>query len=135
MTRNTATSVSVQEAIREAIRDFMNLASKADAAGIARHYADDAIVMPPNRDFVKGRSNIEGFWRDMFGTGANRVQLDPEQIEEHGDIVSEIGRYTVYVEKNEPVDDGKYLVLWRQENGEWKLFRDIWNSSRPAATP
>ena len=91
--------------------------------------------MPPNHDFVKGRSNIDGFWREMFTAGATRLQLDTEQIEEHGDIVSEIGRYTVYAEKNQAVDDGKYLVLWRQENGEWKVFRDIWNSSRPAATP
>ncbi len=135
MTRETTTSASVQEAIQEAVRDFMDMASKADAAGIARRYSNDAVVMPPNHDFVKGRSSIEGFWREMFKAGAKRLQLDTQQIEEYGDIVSEIGRYTVYAENNEPADDGKYLVLWRRENGEWMLFRDIWNSSRPAPTP
>jgi uncharacterized protein (TIGR02246 family) len=134
MTREITTNASVQEAIQEAVRDFMNMVSKADAAGIARRYSNDAVVMPPNHDFVKGRSSIEGFWRQMFNTGAKRLQLDIEKVEDYGDIVTEIGRYTVYSEQDEPVDDGKYLVLWRQENGEWKLFRDIWNSSRTMAT-
>jgi hypothetical protein len=31
------------------------------------------------------------------------------------------------------LDMGKYVVIWKQEAGQGKLHRDIWNSSRPAA--
>ena len=26
-------------------------------------------------------------------------------------------------------DHGKFVVIWRNEGGTWKLFQDIWNSS------
>jgi ketosteroid isomerase-like protein len=28
-------------------------------------------------------------------------------------------------------DDGKYSVVWVKENGEWKVFADIFNSDMP----
>jgi hypothetical protein len=27
------------------------------------------------------------------------------------------------------IDRGKYIVIWKLIQGEWKLHRDIWNSS------
>jgi hypothetical protein len=30
------------------------------------------------------------------------------------------------------LDEGKYIVIWKQVEGQWKLHRDILNSSRPA---
>jgi hypothetical protein len=32
------------------------------------------------------------------------------------------------------VDQGKYVVSWKKEEGVWKLDRDIWNTSSPAPT-
>jgi len=29
------------------------------------------------------------------------------------------------------MDQGKYIVIWKQVEGEWKLHRDIWNTSMP----
>jgi ketosteroid isomerase-like protein len=29
------------------------------------------------------------------------------------------------------LDKGKYIVIWKQEDGQWKLHRDIFNSSMP----
>ena len=45
----------------------------------------------------------------------------------------ETGRYELYDAQNKILDKGKYVVVWKQENGEWKLFRDIFNSDLPAA--
>jgi ketosteroid isomerase-like protein len=30
-------------------------------------------------------------------------------------------------------DRGKYVVIWKRVGGEWKLHRDIWTTSLPAA--
>ncbi len=30
------------------------------------------------------------------------------------------------------LDAGKFIVVWKQEAGQWKLHRDIFNSSMPA---
>jgi uncharacterized protein (TIGR02246 family) len=37
--------------------------NKGDAAAVAALYTDDAYVLPPGADMVKGRSAIESFWR------------------------------------------------------------------------
>jgi hypothetical protein len=31
------------------------------------------------------------------------------------------------------LDQGKYIVIWKREKGQWKLHRDIFNSSVPAS--
>jgi hypothetical protein len=31
------------------------------------------------------------------------------------------------------LDNGKYVVVWHRDAGTWKLHRDIWTTSQPAA--
>ena len=53
------------------------------------------------------------------------------------DGVTETGTYEMFVDKNVSVDKGKFIVLWKQVDGKWKMHRDIWNSDMPvpAAAP
>ena len=37
----------------------------------------------------------------------------------------ELGDYEERNDKNELKNSGKYLVVWKQENGKWKIYRDI----------
>jgi hypothetical protein len=32
-------------------------------------------------------------------------------------------------DKEKAIDSGKYVVVWKQERCQWKLYRDIWNSN------
>jgi ketosteroid isomerase-like protein len=59
--------------------------------------------------------------------------ITPETIEVEGSdyTVHEVGRYTLQDEGGQVIDTGKYVVIWQHEAGQWKLHRDIWNSSRP----
>ena len=34
-----------------------------------------------------------------------------------------------------PVDSGKYLVRWVNDNGRWLVAQDIWNSDLPLPAP
>ncbi len=38
--------------------------NKGDAAAVAAMYAEDAYVLPPGGEMVKGRSAIEAFWKE-----------------------------------------------------------------------
>ena len=49
----------------------------------------------------------------------------------HGDTAIEVGKFTLQGEGGQTVDEGKYLVVWKQADGQWKLHRDIFNSSMP----
>ena len=37
----------------------------------------------------------------------------------------ETGTYEMKDDKKNVKDKGKYVVIWKQEGGQWKLYRDI----------
>jgi len=92
-------------------------------------YTDDAKVLPPNAPIVDGRRSIEQFWKAVMGSGIAAVELKTSEIEHFGDTVVEIGNATLVGTSREVLDHGKYVVVWKQIAGQWKLHRDCWNSS------
>ena len=43
------------------------------------------------------------------------------------DMVVETGTYSLSNNK-QPIDVGRYIVVWKKEGEKWKIYRDIWNS-------
>lgn len=39
--------------------------------------------------------------------------------------IAELGIYVMRNDKNNLKDNGRYLVVWKHENGELKIYRDI----------
>lgn len=45
------------------------------------------------------------------------------------------GTYVVSYGPDSVVERGKYLNVWKQEDGTWKIYANMWNTSAsPAAT-
>ena len=63
--------------------------------------------------------------------GVKAAKLESVEVEGHGDSAVEIGKYELYAAGQQRVDHGKYVVIWKREQGEWMLWRDIWNTSVP----
>jgi ketosteroid isomerase-like protein len=63
--------------------------------------------------------------------GVKAAKLESVEIEGHGTTAIEVGKYELYAAGKQMVDKGKYIVVWKQEHGEWRLARDIWNTSLP----
>jgi uncharacterized protein (TIGR02246 family) len=129
-----ADAPEIRAAIQTANGNFIAALRRGDAAGIAALYTEDAQVLPPNSDVMSGKAAIQAFWQSVIDMGVTGGSLESVEVEGSGSSASEVGRFTMEVAGGRVVDNGKYLVLWRQEGGQWKLHRDIWNSSRPAAS-
>ena len=63
--------------------------------------------------------------------GVKRVNLESMEIEGMGDSAFEIGKYVLFGDGDQALDNGKFIVIWKEVEGEWKLHRDIFNSSMP----
>jgi ketosteroid isomerase-like protein len=50
----------------------------------------------------------------------------------NAELLVETGQYEIYGDKSQLIDKGKYVVIWKNENCEWKIYRDIYNTSSPA---
>lgn len=118
--------------IEEANRNFMDVLSKGDSVGLANCYATDAKFMAPNSPAVVGRKNIQGVTAGMIKSGIASVDL--KTIEVWGDeaMLAEEGVLAMAGKGGKELDKGKYIVLWKKEDGKWKLFRDCFNSDLSA---
>jgi ketosteroid isomerase-like protein len=119
---------SVMEAGHKA---FMAAFKRGDAAGVAALYAEDAQLLPPNADFVTGRAAVRASWQGLMDRGIKSMLLITGELEDHGHTAIDVGRYKLFGDGERELDQGKYIVILKQVDGQRKLHRDIFNSSNP----
>ena len=125
-------SKRVEDYIRKEALTFGEEIRKGDSIALASHYASNAVVMPPNSDVVTG-NDIVGLWGGALRMGVKDFKLTITDITGGGDLYVETGNYEVFGADNKSLDKGKYVAVWKKENGNWKMYRDIWNSNIAAA--
>lgn len=118
--------------IKEANKKFVQAFNDHDADALSMAYTKDAKAFPSNSEVVSGREAIKEFWNNVLEMDIAKVELNTIDAERCGNNAIEEGTYTLYDSNNTEMDHGKYIVVWKKENGEWKLSRDIWNTSMPA---
>ena len=123
---------TVGEAIAAADDQFMATFNSGDAAGVAALYTEQGQLLPPNADFMIGRQAIQAFWQGAMDMGIASAKIEIIEVEGHGDTAIEVSKYTLHAQGGEELDAGKFIVIWKRVGGEWKLHRDIFNSSKPA---
>jgi ketosteroid isomerase-like protein len=106
--------------------------NRGSAGEIAALYTVDGQVLPPNGDLFEGTNAILDFWQGAFDLGLKGLKLEGTELEVFGDTAIEVGRYVLLGTGGSEADRGKYIVIWKNQGGLWKLHRDIWNSSKPA---
>ena len=127
-----AQTVSPRAAIERANARFSADFAKGDAKAVASHYAAAAWAFAPNADIARGREAIEKLWKGAMDSGVKGVKLVTVEVEPHGDTAHEVGTYVLTGEGGRTLDTGKYVVIWKRDGGQWRLHRDIWNTSMPA---
>ena len=112
---------------------FMDAFRQRDAAGMAALYTESGQLLPPNAGTMTGREAIQAFWQAVMDMGVQEAQLDIDEVLAYGDTAVEKSRFVLYGAERQVLDQGKYIVVWQQESGQWKMHRDIFNSSLPPA--
>jgi uncharacterized protein (TIGR02246 family) len=119
----------IEEAIREANQNFERTFFSGNAEAMAGLYTEEAQLLPTGSEPISGRGAIAQFWGQLMKTGIKKAKLESLEIDPQGATVIEIGRYTLFGDGETQLDRGKYIVIWKLIKGEWKLHRDIWNTS------
>jgi ketosteroid isomerase-like protein len=116
--------------IEAANKQFMTLLAVANSIGIGNLYTQDAKIMMSGAPSISGIENIQATFSGMVKSGISKVNLRTIEVWGTEDLITEEGEYSLFAGEAE-VDKGKYLVLWKKEDGNWKLFRDILNTDLP----
>jgi len=123
-------SVAKKE-IDSANQTFAEILSKGDSVSLANMYSTDAEMLPPNQTAVVGRKDIQTEITNLINSGASKLVLTTTNVWGTEDLLAEQGVLTLANKDGKLLDKGKYIVLWKKEDGKWKLFRDLFNSDLP----
>lgn len=115
--------------IVEANKVFGNHFNNHDGAAIGQLYTEDGRLMPTGSPVLEGREAIGNFWSGIFELGINSAELTTVHVESHGDTAVEEGAYKLFGADNSQLDEGKYMIVWKEVDGQWHLDRDIFNTS------
>ncbi len=105
---------------------------KGDSVALAAHYWPDAEMLFAHSEPIKGKEILPA-WGEMTRMGVRDFTFETTDIKGDSDFIIETGNYEMKDEKKTLIDRGKYVVIWQQRNGEWKLYRDIGNTSMPVS--
>jgi ketosteroid isomerase-like protein len=122
------------EILRGLDRDFAARAKAGDARLLVEgFYADDACVMPPQREVVRGHRAVMQLWKGVIAAGLKDLALDTTHIEVCGDMAYGMGRYRMVVEPPggpRSEQTGKYLVVYRKRpDSTWRAVADMFDAN------
>ncbi len=129
----SASDEGTLEAVRTASAHFPEVYAQGDAAAVAALYTEDGMVMAPNSAVLTGDADIAAFWQGAMDAGVTELEIVAEELEVVGDTAIERGNAQLFLADGTSVDTIKYILIWKEQDGEWLLHRDIWNSNLPAA--
>ena len=129
-------SASHEQAIAETNVKWLALIGDHDAAGVAGLYTSDGALMAPGAPIAQGQQALEAAWGGLMkapGFGLT-FKADEIVVASGGDMALDRGTYELSLDGPDgPTKDiGKYVVVWRNVDGQWKVAADIFNSDGAA---
>lgn len=122
---------AMKKTIDEKNMEFAKAFVNGDSAGMVNHYTMDGKIFPPNSELVSGRTAISSLVSVYLKFGIKEFRDETTALYgTEGNLVEE-GTFFMGDGKGNTLDKGKYLCVWRKEEGEWKIYSDIFNSSLP----
>jgi uncharacterized protein (TIGR02246 family) len=125
----------IRAKIDAANKAFLDAFNRGDIAAAMGVYTEDATILPPNADMMKGKAAITAFWQGARDMGVKEAKLETVELTPMGDETAcEIGKYVLKIHPEEGeafTDHGKYMMIWKLVDGSWKWDSDAWNSSLP----
>lgn len=112
------------------IEKFSEYVVNSDYEKIASSYTIDGKIFPNNREIIEGRSAIKDYWKLPEGVKTVAHKITPIEIKIKGKQAYDFGVYegTTRRANGDKVSwKGKYVIIWRKEEREWKMYLDIWN--------
>lgn len=84
--------------------------------------------MPAGVPKITGMDNIIAYFKAPGDAVPYSVTVRAEEVFGHEDNVIETGVYELTDAGGKCFEKGKFVVIWRKEDGLWKIHREIWTS-------
>ena len=101
--------------------------TRGDVTACADLYSEDAEIISDVAHPVRGKEAITAFFKDQVARDI-LFSTDSSVSVVRGDLAMDQGTYRVRnVNRGIDVEYGQYLNVWRFEQGQWRVFRSMYN--------
>lgn len=90
---------------------------------------------PPGAPAVSGLPALHAFTVEYLEAGLTEFREESTDFYGNREYVVDAGTYVVIYGPDNVTERGKYLNVWQQVDGEWKIRTNMWNTDAPAPTP
>lgn len=128
--RKNVKNISDEDKIKAAAKKFSIAYLNKDYEAIAALYTKDAKIFPNNAPIIAGYEAIKKRWEGSSGYTALEHEIIATEIVVLMDTAYDYGIYKGKNKKDDGTEityQGKYVVIWKKINEEWKMYLDIWN--------
>ena len=112
------------------IKSFSKAYVNANYDELTSFYSTDAKIFPTGVDIIKGHEAIKKRWVLPKGAKILSHKIIPVEIKVAEDYAYDYGYYEGTSTNKEGVSStwkGKYVIVWKKVNNDWKIYLDIWN--------
>jgi uncharacterized protein (TIGR02246 family) len=125
--------------IRALDESWRAAAARRDLDGMMAIYAPDAEELLPDLPAIVGRDSIRAFYQQLFRECPRFAHdFEPHDISvaRSGDLAVVRGTYRFTPDTANPktASAGKFVGIWRQVDGDWRLQINISNGDPPSGT-
>jgi uncharacterized protein (TIGR02246 family) len=121
--------MDVKKAIEDKNTRLRNAYNRGDSAGCVAVFTEDAVMLPPGQQLLRGRKAIKELiqgWIDNIGGSISNPMME---FGVDGDLAYQVATYA-FKDTNSP-DEGKFVEIFRrQQDGTWKVYLCIYNSDK-----
>ena len=110
-----------------------------DSATFYSYVDDDVMMMPPGQAPVRGISAMRSWYAAFLAQyQTSSLTLSDKEVLVGNGWATETGSYEWGLKPTkggaEVIDRGHYIQIWKKSaDGNWKFYREVWNSAAPAA--
>lgn len=119
-----------EASIKRSNEKFMKSFEEADSADVASCYTTNAHILISDTPTIEGRNNISLKVSKMMNEGIKKFDLKTLHIWGDSSMLVEEGTYKMFLKDDNQLDKGKYIALWQEEGGNWRMYRQMWNSDK-----
>ncbi len=97
---------------------------------IGESYTENAKIFPKKGNIIEGRKLIIQYWELPKDLKIVHHKIFPNEITIVENVAYDYGYYegTTKKKNHEEITwKGKYVIIWKKLNDDWKIYLDIWN--------
>ena len=121
----SVSSEELKETINDNYKQFTQFIKNNEPGELAETlYTEDAKFYPPNGGMVEGTMGVTKAFEGLIGVGLV-IEPEAQEVEIFGDHAYEYGIGTVKNKSGEKIRKERYVCVWKNVEGTWKIYRDL----------